>query len=184
MKIFLFVILSFTFVSCSGNLEKNNERLDKIYGKCDNPARVFTDKQYKQCIAAENAKGESVFGLGGDLNDLIKGGKEKVVYQSTVNSYLWNAALDTTETFSLKIADNQGGIIETDWIYDTNDKRCLIRIRILSQELISTGVSTKFICQSQTNENWISDNIAYLDEEKQLTLKILEKANILQKSSL
>ena len=183
MKIFILIIVSLTFISCSGNLEKNNEQLDKVYGKCDNPARVFTDKQYKQCLAAENAKGESLFGLEGDLNDLIRGDKEKVVYQSTVNSYLWNAALDTTETFSLKIADNQGGIIETDWIYDTNAKRCLIRIRILSQELISTGVSTKFICQLKTNENWINDNIAYLDEEKQLTLKILEKANILKNSS-
>ena len=71
MKNFLILLSLSILVSCSGNLEKNRAKLDEVYGKCDNPSRTYTDKQYKQCVIAERAKGESLFGLKGDFNDLI-----------------------------------------------------------------------------------------------------------------
>ena len=181
----LLILLSLSIlISCTGNLEKNRAKLDEVYGKCDNPARTYTEKQYKHCVRTEYAKGESLFGLQGELNDLITGRNKDVVYQSTVNTYLWNGALDVTNTYPLKIADNQGGFIETDWINSGNSNRCLIKIRILSNEMISTGVSTKFICETKVDGVWKNDNENYVKEEQQLTLKILEKASNLKNTNL
>ena len=97
---------------------------------------------------------------------------------------MWKAALDVTKTYPLKIADSQGGYIQTEWINNTEDQsvRCLIKIQILSKELITTGVSTNFLCENKLNETWGPDNIDYIEEEKQITLKILEIAGTLEKA--
>ena len=83
-----------------------------------------------------------------------------------------------TSPYPIKIADNQGGFIETDWITqsDNNSQRCLIKIRVLSTELITTGVNTKFLCENKNNDIWVSDDKEYFQEEKQITLKILDIA--------
>ena len=87
------------------------------------------------------------------------------------------------ENYSLKTVDSQGGFISTEWILNPNleNKRCLIKINVLSQELISTGVKTKIICENQVDGQWYNDNAQYINEEKNLTLKILELANELSK---
>lgn len=181
-------LISLLLISCGGNYQKNQQKLDELYGECDNPTKriKLSDVQYKACKAKERAKGESLFNLDGDLNDLIGGRKNDIVYMSSVNPYLWRASLDLTSSYALKIADNQGGFIETDWIIDSKNpnQRCLIKIKIVSNELISTGVSTKFICQKKDSDNWIPDGKNYLSEEQQLTLKILETASKLADSNL
>jgi hypothetical protein len=186
ITIFLF---SFFLVSCSGNYQDNQQRLDDVYGECDNPTKriKLNDVQYKACKAKERAAGESLFNLEGDLNDLISGRRDNnIVYMNSVNPHLWRASLDLTSSYALKIADNQGGFIETDWITNSSNQnqRCLIKIKIVSSELISTGVSTKFICEKRDGDSWISDGKNYLSEEKQLTLKILKTASILADSEL
>lgn len=178
ISIFFSVIILY---SCSGNYEENQKKLDQIYGECDNPTKriKLSDVQYKDCKAKERAKGGSFFNLEGDFNDLIGGKSSKVIYASSVNDDLWSASLELTSKYPLKIADNQGGFLETDWIVDkeNQDKRCLIKIQITSSELISTGVSTNFICENKENNNWVSDDQKYFSEEKQITLKILEIAS-------
>jgi hypothetical protein len=62
------------------------------------------------------------------------------------------------------------------------NQRCMIKINIKSPELISNAVKTKFLCEILENENWYKDNIEYINEEKNLTLKILEIANQLSKT--
>ncbi len=111
-------------------------------------------------------------------------GKNNTVYQYSVNPYLWSASLEVTSTYPIKIADNQGGFIETDWISQSgnNSLRCLIKIRVLSTELVTTGVDTKFLCENKDQGVWVSDNNEYLQEEKQITLKILEIAGRLADS--
>ena len=37
-------------------------------------------------------------------------------------------------------------------------------------------------CENKLNETWSSDNIDYIEEEKQITLKILEIAGTLEKA--
>ena len=157
--------------------------MDELYG-CKKPGENLSKEKYKACLAKERAGGESLFDLEGNLNDLIRG-KDNVVYQYTVNPYLWRAAIEVTNTYPLKIADNQGGYIQTEWINNTenNTIRCLIKIQILSKELITTGVSSNFLCENKVNETWSSDNVDYIEEEKQITLKILEVAGKLEKAN-
>lgn len=188
LRLIYIFIISLLLLSCGGKYQENQKKIVELYGECDNPTKriQLSDLQYKNCKAKERAKGESFFNLDGDLNDLISGRSENVVYLNSVNPYLWSASLELTSSYPLKIADNQGGYIETDWINNQENlnQRCLIKIKILSSELVSTGVSTKFICEIKDNTNWILDNKSYLSEEKQLTLKILETASKLSDSKL
>lgn len=182
-------ILGFTIlISCSGTYEENQKRLVELYGECNNPSNPLTDKQKKRCRAKERAEGESLFGLaeGNSLGDIFdRSNKQNVIYQSPVNPYLWRASLEMTSSYPLKIADNQGGYIETDWIVDKNNQaqRCIIKINILSAELISTAVSSRLICENKSNDLWVSDSVQYVEEEKQLTLRILKLGNDLANSA-
>ena len=182
-RVTLLFLISIFLISCGGNLEENQKKLDEVYGVCDNPIRALTTRQYKLCQAKQAANEESVFNLSNDFSRLMGGGNDTIVYQSSVNRHLWAAALETTQEFPLKIADNEGGILETEWIYNESNQRCLIKIRITSQELISNGVVTNFICENKSNDTWIKDTTSYLDEEKKLTLKILKTATELKNSS-
>ena len=195
LKRLALLITVFFLFSCSktGNLNKNLEELDKIYGKCDNPMRSAeynnTNKNsrvYKTCKAKEMAGGKTLFELGDSFKETFgnNNGSNNIVYQNNVNPYLWRSALKTTENYPLKIADNTGGYIETDWIYDNSNSnnRCIIKIQITSNELISTGVSSIFVCQNKLKDNWVNDGINYIDQEKQLTIKILNQASLLSNS--
>ena len=176
---YLFLGLIFMY-SCTGTYEANQKKSKELYGECDNPAdKLKMNKmKYQRCKAKERAGGESLFGLEGDLSDIISGKNKDVVYQYSVNPFLWSASLEVTKSYPLKIADNTGGFIETDWITDSNNssQRCLIKIQISSKDLITTGVNTNFICENKSNDTWFPDNIEYSEEEKQITLKILEIA--------
>ena len=184
---YFFIFLGFIFLhACSGNYQEQRSKSAELYGECDIPSENLKANKikYKQCKAKERAGGESLFDLAGDLNDLIDG-KSSAVYQYSVNPYLWRAAIEVTNTYPLKIADNQGGYIQTEWINSAEDNsiRCLIKVQILSKELITSGVSSNFLCENKVNETWSSDNIDYIEEEKQITLKILEVAGKLEKAN-
>ena len=167
---------------CSGNYEKNMSRLDEIYGECDNPANSarykYGSKRWENCKARERAQGEEFFDIGGEINELLGNENNNVVVQNSVNPDLWRGSLDVTKKYPLKIADNQGGYIETDWIYTPGieDQRCLIKIQVVSRELTTTGVSSSFLCENKKNDVWVSDNKSYPNEEKKIILKILEIA--------
>ncbi len=180
--IYCFVCLTFLYACTSGKHQANLERLDGYYGECDNPQRVMSGRKYKECLAKERAGGESLFDLTGDFDKLLGRDSNEVVYLSNVNPQLWKASLEVTKKYPLKIADNQGGFIETDWIYDVNNnqQRCLIKIQIISSDLTTTGVTTNFICEAKNNVNWVPDNKDYTQESNQITLKILEIAGNLK----
>jgi hypothetical protein len=172
---------------CTGTYEKNIAELDEIYGVCDNPARNYKkgSKKWENCIARERAKGEAFFDIGGEINELIGGKNNNVVFQNNVNPDLWRGSLEVTKRYPLKIADNQGGYIETDWIYspEIKNQRCLIKIQVLSSELTTTGVTSSFLCENKVNDIWVSDNKNYSNEEKKIILKILEIAGSLSSST-
>ena len=181
LSVLIFLLL---FYSCTGTHEQNMARLDEQMG-CDNPHKILSKEKYRQCLAKQRAGGESMFDLADGFDNLLGQGDANIIYQSSVNPFLWNAGLEVTKTYPLKIADNQGGFIETEWIYDSNNtnQRCLIKIQIKSQELITTGVSSSFLCERNNGDVWVADNIAYTQEENQITLKILEIAGNLAKAS-
>jgi hypothetical protein len=175
--------------SCSsgplgGDIQKNLAETDKIYGKCNNPNRQFTYIQKKICEDKVRAAGPD--GVVGDPIDLTKvfsglvGSNGKIVYAgSNSNQFLWNGALETLKEFPLKTVDSQGGFISTEWIFEepNPNQRCLIKVNITSRELMSNGVSTKIICQRKESDEWYSSNDLFIEEEKNLTLKILENAS-------
>lgn len=181
---FLIAACLFLF-SCTGTYEQNMAKLDEQYG-CDNPHKLLSKRKYKECIAKQRAGGESVFDLSDGLDGLLGKKGSGAMYQNSINPYLWNGSLEVTKIYPLKIADNQGGFIETEWIYDSNNsnQRCLIKIQIKSRELITTGVATSFLCEKKIGDVWSSDNIKYIKEEQQIELKILEVAGNLASISI
>ncbi len=185
----LLLVFSFIFItSCSsgfldGNQKENMAKLDKAYGECNNPHRVLSKIDKKICEEKVKAAGpDGIVGEPINITDMLnkfQSGERNVVYANSVNNELWNASLALLEPYSLKMADSQGGFISTDWIMkqETPEQRCLIKINILSQELVSSGLTTKFICEKLVDGQWYKEDASYVDEEKQLTLKILELAN-------
>jgi hypothetical protein len=189
-RAFVLILISFSFISCSkgplnsSNHQANMEKLDKIYGKCKNPHRQYKALERKVCEDKQRAAGPD--GVVGDpinlteIIDNIRGGGTTVAISDT-NNDLWDASLQVLSGFSLKISDYDGGYIETNWINSNNlpDQRCLIKSHITSQELISTGVKVKIICEKLINDEWYLSSESFVKDEKKLTLKILETAQTL-----
>ncbi len=184
-KFYLFILTSLFSVlilSCQGTREQDLKKLDKLWGYCDNPHREFSELEYNTCKRKEMAKRSDdanmePFNLT-DLMDKINNGFDSGtgLVNSSVNPYLWQGSIDVTSDYNLKIADATGGFLQTEWIYEENssNKRCLIKIQIVSAEYISTGVKSSFLCENKNEDIWITDGKKYLEEEKMLTLRVLE----------
>ena len=116
-----------------------------------------------------------------EIIDRVRGVGGNTIAVSDTNNQLWDASLQVLNGFSLKITDYDGGYIETNWINSSNlpDQRCLIKSHITSQELISTGVKVKIICEKLINDEWYLSSESFVNDEKKLTLKILDTAQAL-----
>ena len=191
-KLVFITLLAILTISCSNNLESQNKKLDEIYGYCDNPQRNIRGMKYTICKDKERAAGPSgvsdakePFNISEMLDNFGKGGQQMYSAQPMINKELWLGSLDVTSEFNLKIADSQGGIIQTEWIYDYDiNQRCALKLLITSKEFISTGVKTTLICEQQDeNKNWKNTNEDFSIQEKNITLKILEFAQIHQLQS-
>jgi hypothetical protein len=188
MKTLITFLVLILLQSCSsgplgGDIQKNLAETDKIYGKCNNPNRQFTYIQKKICEDQVRAAGpDGVVGDPINLTEIFSGfgGNGKVVYAgSSSNEFLWNGALETLKEFPLKTVDSQGGFISTEWIFEETNpsQRCLIKVNITSRELMSNGVNTKILCQKKEINDWYPIKELFIEEEKNITLKILEKAS-------
>lgn len=181
---FTILLFSFLVINCAGNFEKELKELDKIYGYCDNPQRNIRGAKYTICKDKERAAGPS--GVSDkkealnitDIFDGFNNGSNNAIVQAAVNPALWQASLEAMQSYDLKFADNQGGYLQTEWIYQSSNPndRCLIKIQITTQELISNGVKSSFNCEKNNNGIWETDGIDYIQEEKNLNLRILELA--------
>ena len=186
----LLIISSLFFISgCSkglmnGDLQANLEESDKVYGRCNNPNRQLSKIERDICLDKQRAAGpDGVVGEAFNITEFIEkvnNPKGNVIYSgSSVNQELWNGSLRVLSSYPLKTVDSQGGFISTEWILEENTpgQRCLIKVNINSIELISTGVNTKIVCEKQISGEWYISKQTFVEEEKQLTLKILEIAN-------
>ncbi len=186
-KILLFIFTAFfsvLLISCQGNQEQRLKKLDELWGYCDNPHRTFGAFEYETCkrkemaqLPSDNGKDLEPFNLTKFMDAINNGvGSNTVTAQTNINPFLWQGSIDVTSNYDLKIADATGGYIQTEWIYDETEfeKRCMIKIQITSSEYTSTGVKSNFICENKSQDIWIIDGKEYVDEEKVLTLKILE----------
>ena len=188
-KFLMILFVSLIFVqSCSegpfgGNHAANMEKLDKLYGPCNNPHnKIVTKERRMLCEDKERAAGP-----GGKTKDPISitsfaknfdGGVGSNYQGMVINPFLWQASLGILDQYPLKIVDSQGGFISTDWIMENSnpDQRCNVKVTINSRELVSNGVKVKLICQKKTDDTWYNETTSYTSEEKDLTLKILETA--------
>ena len=185
LKIISILLFPLFFLNCAGTLEEDLKKLDQIYGYCDNPQRNLRGLKYDTCKAKERAAGpdgkvDDKSPLSFDeLVEKFTGGPKQTLVTASVNPYLWRSSLETVEAYDLKIADNQGGFIQTEWIYESNEpnKRCIIKIQINSIELVSDGVQTTIKCEEKIKDNWQDDGSNYFAEEKKLILRILELAS-------
>ena len=188
LKSLISLALVLFVTSCSqgimgGNIEKNLEATDKIYGRCDNPYRSMTNVEKEICrgkvaAAGPDGKIDDPISLN-DIFDRFNNPNKNIVYGGlSVNQYLWQGSLSVLENYPLQTVDSQGGFISTDWITSKDDpsRRCQIKINVISQDFISTGVKTKLLCQEKDNDQWYPDNTLLVEEEKKITLTILEKA--------
>lgn len=197
IKILIICFSSILILQCSGTHQDELVELDQIYGYCDNPQRNIRGIAYDTCKAKERAAGPSGKSdqkepvsitelLGGVVNkdQQLKG--NFVSSQMSVNGALWQASLDAVSSYDIKIADIQSGFIQTEWIYDAQmpDLRCKIKFQITSAELISTGVQTTFICEEKNQSLWAGTKQSYDEEEKQLTLSVLQKAKEISENNL
>ena len=188
LKLLFSLVVALLISSCSqglnnGNIEENLKKTDKIYGRCNNPNRQFTEIEREICVAKERAAGPD--GEVGDpinlteLIDKFNNPSKNLVYGGlSVNEFLWNGSLSVLGAYPLQTVDSQGGFISTEWILDKEEinKRCQIKINITSQEFISNGVETKILCQKKDGGEWYPEKEILVEEEKKITLKILEKA--------
>ena len=184
-KALILFLMSIFIGGCNSNskYQENLAKLDKVYGKCDNPYRTYRPLEYQICKDKERAAGPD-----GTISDPISisnildfswGKGNTVVSASDTNNFLWDASLKVLSSYSLKISDYEGGFIETNWIQnlDIPNERCLIKSHITSTELVSNGVDIKIICEQLIDDNWYNSKEIFNDEEKKITLQILKIAN-------
>ena len=188
LKLLFGFFIALAISSCSkglndGNIAENLKETDKIYGRCNNPNRQYTYIEKEICIAKERAAGPD--GEVGDpinlteIIDKFNNPSKNIVYGGlSVNEFLWNGSLSVLGAYPLKTVDSQGGFIASEWILDKNEpnKRCQIKVNVTTQDFISTGVKTKIICQEQDNNQWYPSDEILIEQEKKITLKILEIA--------
>ena len=193
LKTLTCLVMASLLISCgqvlnNGNLEKNLEATDKIYGRCNNPNRQMTEVEKEICrgkvmAAGPDGKIDDPISLT-DIFDKFNNPNKNIVYTgSSVNKFLWQASLSVLESYPLQTVDSQGGFISTDWIInkDEPNRRCQIKITVLSQDFVSTGVKTKLLCQERDNSQWYPDSAILVEEEKKITLTVLEKAHELSR---
>ncbi len=182
--VFFFITISLLFGCSSNNHEEKLAELDKVYGKCDNPHRQLRPLEYEICKDKEAAAGPDgvIDNEGGMIDGLFSFGNDNsgAIYAtaSDTNNFLWDASLQVLDNYSLKISDFDGGYIETNWIQNVKvpNQRCLVKSHVTSKELISTGIKIKILCENLFEKNWYVSDEEFYEEEKQLTLKILQVA--------
>jgi hypothetical protein len=196
LKTSLFLILSIIiFQACSkgplkGDMASNMAKLDQLHGACKNPHRILSPRERMLCEDKQRAAGpggnvEPPLSLSKLAAGLKGGGSTTIVQGLTVNQSLWQASLGLLDQYPIKLVDSQGGFISTEWIANSSspNQRCNIKVTITSKDLVSDGVKVKLLCENNIDGSWFTDNTAYVNEEKDLTLKILELANQIAKTN-
>ena len=187
----LFLLLfSLIVVSCGNspmtgsNHQSNMEKLDKYMANVETHIDNIK-KSKEECEDKQRAAGPD--GVVGDpinvteIMNRVRGVGGNTVAVSDTNNALWDGSLQVLNNYSLKITDFDGGYIETNWINNSDlpSQRCLIKSHITSKELISTGINVKIICEKLINNEWYLSDENFTEDEKRLTLKILETAQTL-----
>ena len=188
MRFILVVSTFLVLISCSNNNQANLEKFDEVYGRCDNPHRQMSDREYNICLAQERAGSpdKEPISIAGIFKKDENAASSQGSFGSSINQSLWQSSLKVLTDYPLKNVDSVGGYIETEPVYDKENlsQRCTIKITILSSQLISNGLNTNIICEQKQQDLWINTNEDFSNEEKQLSLKILSEAQNISNTNL
>ena len=188
MRFILVLSAYLVLIACSSNNQANLEKFDEVYGRCDNPHRQFSDREYNICVAQERAGSpdREPISIAGIFKKDENAASSQGSFGSTINQSLWQSSLKVLTDYPLKNVDSVGGYIETEPVYDKENlsQRCTIKITILSSQLISNGIDTNIICEQKQKDLWINTNEDFSNEEKQLSLKILSEAQNISNTNL
>ena len=132
--------------------------------------------------AGERARKNIETGRGTSLKGLIN---RDTTYEFSTANPMWRASLETLDFLPLTTVDYSGGIIITDWYFDSSgssDESIKITVRFLSNDIRSESVKVivhQRICKSSGN-----CKIQLLDKsniQEELHRTILKKASLIDK---
>ena len=166
IRIFLLLIVCLLTLSCSGAFK---------------PKKV--DTREVSTNAGERARKNIETGRGTSLKGLIN---RDTTYEFSTANPMWRASLETLDFLPLTTVDYSGGIIITDWYFDSSgssDESIKITVRFLSNDIRSESVKIivhQRICKSSGN-----CKIQLLDKsniQEELHRTILKKASLIDKN--
>ena len=166
IRIFLLLIVCLLTFSCGGAFK---------------PKKV--DTREVSTNAAERARKNIETGRGTSLKGLIN---RETTYEFSTANPMWRASLETLDFLPLTTVDYSGGIIITDWYFDSSgssDESIKITVRFLSNDIRSESVRVivhQRICKSSGN-----CKIQLLDKsniQEELHRTILKKASLIEKN--
>ncbi len=166
IRIFLLSIVCLLTLSCNGAFKPK---------KVDT-REVSTNVQERARKNIETGRGSS---LGGILN-------RGTNYEFSTANPMWRASLETLDFLPLTTVDYSGGVIITDWYFDSSassDESIKITVRFLSNNIGSESI--KIIVHQRVCKNSGNCKIQLLDKsniQEELHRTILKKASLIDKN--
>ena len=192
----ILVLISAVFLS-SCNSGKTDEEMEELWSKAQTTGKIIerSGTKFNSGLNKERAlrdaetrlqTGGGLFGKKGlSIGDIMNPGAEKNNNVGTIamsiNTFLWQGALDTVSFMPLNSADPIGGTIITDWYSTSNnpDERCKLNIYISGSELKTQNLKVASFCQEYKNQRWINIDVND-DNNIKLENAILNKAKKLK----
>ena len=195
----LIVIGSLIFIT-SCNSGKSEEEMEELWSKAQTTGQIIErsgtniNPALNKELAMRDAEtrlqtGGGLFGKKGiSMSGLINQDTETNTVVSSIgmsiNTYLWQGALDTLSFMPLSSADPIGGTIITDWYSSTNnpDERCKLNVFISGKQLKTQNLRVASFCQNYQDNRWVNKDIND-DNNIKLENAILNKAKKLKLES-
>lgn len=106
------------------------------------------------------------------------------VYQIGVNAYLWRSALDTMSFMPMLSADQNGGVILTDWTNNPGNanERTKVDILIVGRKLTADSLKVSVHRQFKIKDSW-QDTSPRPGASVKITNAILMQARLLRRDN-
>ena len=194
----ILVLISAAFLS-SCNSGKTDEEMEELWSKAQTTGKIIerSGTKFNSGLNKERAlrdaetrlqTGGGLFGKKGlSIGDIMNPGAEENKNNNvgtiamSINTFLWQGALETVNFMPLNSADPIGGTIITDWYSTSNnpDERCKLNIYISGSELKTQNLKVASFCQEYKNQRWINIDVND-DNNIKLENAILNKAKKLK----
>tara|TARA_B100000575_G_scaffold89953_1_gene71435 strand:+ start:2872 stop:3483 length:612 start_codon:yes stop_codon:yes gene_type:complete len=193
----ILVLISAAFLS-SCNSGKTDEEMEELWSKAQTTGKIIerSGTKFNSGLNKERAlrdaetrlqTGGGLFGKKGlSIGDIMNPGAEENnnnvgTIAMSINTFLWQGALETVNFMPLNSADPIGGTIITDWYSTSNnpDERCKLNIYISGSELKTQNLKVASFCQEYKNQRWINIDVND-DNNIKLENAILNKAKKLK----